>query len=292
MCPPICLQSYLLMIQTSSVLEKKLSNLIDTANSELKSIVSWLNANKMSLNVDKTHYMIFRPKSRKISKENDIIINGCRISEVDSTKFLGVFIDSNLTWQPHIDYISTKISKNIGIITKARRLFDNETLLTLYYSFIFPYLNYCIHLWGSTFQAYLSKLEILQKKIVRIVAGAKKRIIKDNIKIPANTAPLFVNLKILTLKNLYEYNIAFLMYKYHHGWLPCVLNIFKRNNEKYGYCTRHAEYLEVPSYSTELGVRSFKFQAVRIWNNVYKFLKVDIKIGTFKKHLKMFLIKK
>ena len=90
-------------------------NLIDTANSELKSIVSWLNANKMSLNVDKTHYMIFRPKSRKISKENDIIINGCRISEVDSTKFLGVFIDSNLTWQPHIDYISTKYLKILAL---------------------------------------------------------------------------------------------------------------------------------------------------------------------------------
>ena len=64
----------------------------------------------MSLNVDKTHYMIFRPKSKKIIKEKDIIINGCKIDEVNATKFLGVIIDSNLTWEPHIDYISTKIS--------------------------------------------------------------------------------------------------------------------------------------------------------------------------------------
>ena len=124
------------------------------------------------------------------------------------------------------------------------------------------------------------------------MAGAKKRVIKDNIKIPANTAPLFINLKILTLKNLYEYNIGFLMYKYHHGWLPGVLNFFTKNSERYAYSTRQAECLEVPSFTTELGIRSFKFQAVRIWNNIYKFLKVDIKIGTFKKHLKMFLINK
>ena len=105
-------------------------------------------------------------------------------------------------------------------------------------------------------------------------------------------ALLFMNLKILTLKNLYEYNIGLLMFKYHHGWLPGVLNIFKRNRDKYEYSTRQAECLEVPSFTSELGIRSFKFQAVRIWNNVFKFLKVDIKIGTFKKHLKSFLIKK
>ena len=85
--------------------------------------------------------------------------------DVKSTKFLGVIIDANLTWKDHIDYISTKISKNIGIIKKARKLFDNKTLLTLYYSFIFPYFNYCIHLWGSTFESHLNKLIVLQKKL-------------------------------------------------------------------------------------------------------------------------------
>ena len=57
------------------------------------------------------------------------------------------------------------------------------------------------------------------------------------------------------------------------------------------YSTRQAECLEVPKFTSELGIRSFKFQAVRIWNNVFKFLKVDIKIGTFKKHLNHFLLK-
>ena len=155
---------------------KNIDNLIDTANEELKYIVSWLNVNKMSLNVDKTHYMIFIPKAKKITKEKDIVINGTKISEVKTTKFLGVIIDSNLTWKPHIDYVSTKISKNIGIITKARRLFDNKTLLTLYYSFIFPYLNYCIHLWGSTFQSYLDKLVVLQKKKCALLLVQRKEL--------------------------------------------------------------------------------------------------------------------
>ena len=81
------------------------------------------------------------------------------------------------------------------------------------------------------------------------------------------------------------------MYKYHHGWLPSVLDMFTKNKDKYNYNTRQAEFLEVPPVSSELRLRSFKYQAVKIWNNILKFLKVDIKIGTFKKYLKTFLIK-
>ena len=221
-------------------------------------------------------------KLRKISRENDIIINGSIISEVDTTNFLGFIIDSQLTWKAHIDNISTKIAKNIGIITKARRIFDKDTLLTLYYSFIFPYLNYCIQLWGSTYQSYLRKLEIVQKRVVRIVAGVNRR---------EHTRPLFTDLCILTIDELFVYNVGLLMYKYHHGWLPSVLDMFKRNSDIHSHRTRQANLLQIPTFSTELGKISFKYQAVKIWNDLYRFLKVDIKIGTFKIYLKTYLIK-
>ena len=213
---------------------KNIDTLIDTVNCELKSIVSWLNANKMSLNVDKTHFMIFKSRWKKISREKDIIINGSVISEVASTKFLGVIIDSHLTWKPHIDYVSKKIAKNIGIIIKARKIFDKDTLLTLYYSFIFPYFNYCIHLWGSTFQSYLRKLELLHKRVIRIIAGVNRR---------EHSRPLFNDLRILTLNDLYAYNIGLLMYKYHHGWLPTVLDLFIKNRDVHNYTTRQANHL-------------------------------------------------
>ena len=80
---------------------------------------------------------------------NDLLINGSRISEVNETKFLGVIIDNELNWSPHIMYISNKIAKGIGIILKARNVFDNETLFFLYYTFVYPYPNYCIHVWGK-----------------------------------------------------------------------------------------------------------------------------------------------
>ena len=81
------------------------------------------------------------------------------------------------------------------------------------------------------------------------------------------------------------------MYKHHHGQLPEVLNIFTKNSEVHGYDTRQADHLQIPYFSSGIGKMSFKFQAVKIWNKILTFLKVKIKIGTFKKHLKTFLIK-
>ena len=81
------------------------------------------------------------------------------------------------------------------------------------------------------------------------------------------------------------------MYKHHHGWLPSALNIFTKNVEKYDYDSRIAGYVEVPMFHTEFGQKSIKYQAVKFWNKIFKFIKVDIKIGTFKKYLKSFLIK-
>ena len=91
------------MTQISFAPEKNIDSLIDTVNDELKAIVSWLNSNKMSLNVDKTHFMISTTQSKKVSRNHDVIINEIKISEVTSTKFLGVMIGSNLTWKPQID---------------------------------------------------------------------------------------------------------------------------------------------------------------------------------------------
>ena len=73
----------------------------------------------MSLNINKTHYMIFR-KRKKDSLNVKLSIDGELINEVDKTKFLGVLVDNKLTWKQHIAYVSGKIARGIGMIIKAR----------------------------------------------------------------------------------------------------------------------------------------------------------------------------
>ena len=126
---------------------KDLKDLSHKINEEIAKIYAWVNANKLSLNIDKTNFMFFTPRnsSRCI---DDIVIDGIRIAEVTETKFLGVIIDNKLKWSTHILYIRKKIAKGIGILLKARKCFNNETLLSLYHTFVYPYLCF-VSMYGT-----------------------------------------------------------------------------------------------------------------------------------------------
>ena len=105
-------------------------NVVHLINDELLEIAMWLKVNKLSLNIKKNHYMLFtsikKPKSDIV-----ISIEGHFIDEVSYTKFLGVYIDNRLNWKKHISLISGKVSRAIGIIVRARRFLNTDTLKTL-----------------------------------------------------------------------------------------------------------------------------------------------------------------
>ena len=88
-------------------------------------------------------------------------LNHISLKRVKFTKFLGVIIDDQLKWSNHILYIKNKIAKGFGIILRARKFFNRKTLQNLYHSFIFPYLIYCVEIWGSASDAHLLPLIIL-----------------------------------------------------------------------------------------------------------------------------------
>ena len=96
--------------------------LMDRINVEMTNVYAWVKANTLYLNVDKTNFMLFTPKHRSRSIK-DTLIDNCKINEVKETKFLGVTIDDALKWTSHLEYISGKITKGIGVIIKARKIF-------------------------------------------------------------------------------------------------------------------------------------------------------------------------
>ena len=146
---------------------------------------------------------------------DDLLINGNRISQVNETKFLVVIIDNKLNWSPHIMHISKKIAKGIGIILKARKVFDNETHFSLYYTFIYLYFNYCIHVWGKAYDTHLHYFIVLQNRAIHIINGIPPWNNVDN---------LYVMHNILSVKRLYSYNVGLFMYKYSNQLLPDISN--------------------------------------------------------------------
>ena len=88
-----------------------LDSLINQVNDELEKLSNWFKVNKLSLNVKKTNYMIFRARNRKFKANIQVRTDGIDISEVTKTKFLGVVINNSLTWNDHIEMVKNKVSK-------------------------------------------------------------------------------------------------------------------------------------------------------------------------------------
>ena len=125
--------------------------------------------------------------------------------------FLGVILDERLSWKPHILRVSRKISKSIGIIYTSSFCLPKTSWRCLYYSLVYPYFIYCVSVWGSTYQSNLSRIFILQKKIMRIIS---------KVSFDSHTDVLFKEQDILKFSDIYLYQIGKLMYLFKRGLLP------------------------------------------------------------------------
>ena len=117
-----------------------------------------MKANKLSVNIKKTNYVVFKSKQKRMGGNLSLSFDGKLLKQDQVVKFLGVFLHENLSWKPHINYICKKISKSVGIIYRSRFYLSTTTKLLLYYTLIYPYLSYCNIIWGSTHVTSLNRI--------------------------------------------------------------------------------------------------------------------------------------
>jgi hypothetical protein len=146
-----------------TVSDNQYDSLINKTNSELDKIRDWTMANRLSLNVDKTHAMLFTNRTHSTT-DQEILFDGVPISRCNVVKFLGVTIDKSLKFDHHINVTCKKISKSIGILHKLKSYVPSELMVNLYYSLVYPYIIYCNIIWGGTYSSHLHPLFLLQKK--------------------------------------------------------------------------------------------------------------------------------
>ena len=141
------------------------SSLMSQINFELSMLNEWFQANKLSVNITVTNYIIFKPRQRKKIFDFNLRINK-KINRVNEVCFRGVILDENFSWKAHILHVAHKISKSIGIIYRSSFYLFKSALRILYYALVYPYLQYCITAWGSTYATNLNHLVILQKRVI------------------------------------------------------------------------------------------------------------------------------
>ena len=154
--------------------DKNLKDLETIINNELQNPYNWLTANKLTLNIKKSNFVIFHPYQKQLASqpklsmfddEKNIYV---RLESKVSIKYLDVLIDQNLSWIYHI-LLLQKISKNVWLLAKLRHSVPRPILLNIFKSLIHSYLTYGLAAWCQACKTYLNKILILQKRDLRLL---------------------------------------------------------------------------------------------------------------------------
>ena len=294
------LKFYLFADDTNIYYESKsLINLENTINKELDKLYLWLNVNRLSLNIDKTNFIIFHPYNKPIKNSITIKINKKAIAEKDYIKYLGVLVDSTLSWKHHIFNVTTKISRAIGIMYKLRSYLPLNVLKNVYYSLIYSHITYAIEVWGSAFKTEMDKILILQKRAMRLMTF--NDVFPDIPGPLCPSDPIFTELQTMKVNEIYKYQVSKFIFKCLNQLTPVQFhNWFVLNCNRHEHHTRSnfdvdkatsIKNLFIPlGRTSNYGLKQLRVNGPRVWNELPSFLKNEVSLHVFLKKLKLHFI--
>lgn len=262
---------------------KTLSEAFDKANDAVNLLQDWFVVNKLSLNIEKSCYTVFRCDDA-VTSTCVIKLGNTNLTPVNCTKYLGIVIDSDLSWKNHIDYLYKKLLKFTGIFYKLRSRVRPHVLKMLYFNFVYPQLLYGIEVYANSCKSHLEKLTVLNNKLLRIV---------QNCSIRTRIVDLYRQYLTLPLPLLHQYNVLIFVHKclYNSHMLPSVLSdYFQPNSAIHVYTTRSIDKLHLYSVNSSLGLKCIKFKGSLMWNSLPRSMSDICSHAVFKKHLKCYLL--
>ena len=262
------LRFYLFADYTNIYFEAKdLKTLQKIMNRELRHVKKLLEANKLALNIEEnklccslTEPIILKFGHKKITHANHV-------------KFLDVLLDENLNWRSHLIELFRKLARLVGIFYKLRHYVPLDTLISIYYALFYPFLTYGIVVWGATYENLLKPILTAQKKVIRAITFSEPT---------AHSSPLFSDLKILTLGDIYQLYISSFVSE-----CPAHFrDFFRPISSIYSYNTRgatHDGFFLVRKNTLQYGIRSICYNGVRIWNNIPYEIRNSTSVKDFRK---------
>jgi hypothetical protein len=202
------------------ITNKSIDTMLNNINLDLTTVVDWFCANKLTLNIDKTKSLIFRPGNLPVDKSIKIKFGPHNIKIDEQCKFLGVTIDSNLNWEPHVKNLCSKLMKNLYLLRTAKRLLPPWSKRVLYFSYIHSHLSYALAAWGPNLQqSQIKQISKLQNKAIRYI---------DNAAYNARTTPIYKKYKILKFTDMIQTELLKFAYNIENKISPSpVLKLFK-----------------------------------------------------------------
>ena len=233
---------------------KSIEQLQIKVNQLMPIVTKWFQTNRLSLNASKSSYQIF---SRNRSSDINISLENTKIERKACVRYLGMYVDENLKWHSHIAYVLSIISRNLGIMGRAKHLLSARELILLYNALILPHLSYCAIIWGINYESNIRRIKIFQKRAVRIID-------KKPFLYPSNG--LFIQHKILKFTDIVkEQSIVILLAHINNTMPKPISNLFKFEESKN---TRQTKHFFIPTALRNYRAFALSCSAPRIWNTV------------------------
>lgn len=234
---------------------KDVNQLLSNTTLVQEKAFEWFSANKLCCNADKTQYLT-------LGLLNTVDLN--------SVKLLGFQIDSKLNWSLHISNVCRKVSRVSYLLWKLKNFVSSNYLRVTYFGFFQSHISYGLVIWGHS--THVNSLLVLQKKCLRTMAGVGPL---------EHCRPLFVSFKILTVINLYVYNVLL--------FTKSNLHIFTHRHNIHQHLTRGRNKLDLPAHRLAKTSNSFKINCINLFNKLPEAAK-NVSFNRFKSKIYSWLI--
>jgi len=271
-----CFKPILFADDTNLFFETKFpNNDATTINEGLKVVKAWCSSNKLTLNSEKTQYIVIKNWQNSLVLSKSISINNVEIKQAESIKFLGITIDPNLTWSAHIEKLRAELRQSLGLIYLASSFLPRHILILLYNCLINSKIVYCLEAWGNAPKTHINKIMTMQKRVIRVIFRKHSTY---------HAAPLFKQANILPVQQLYTQRICLLAH-------DTFYNQTETNRQPSHYNTRHSKLsLPLPAALSACGQRQVTYQVAGAWNDLPAHLREIQELKIFRLALKQHLL--
>ena len=241
-----------------------LLNIQKIVNRELRKVRKWLEANRLALNIDKTNFVLFHSSQRNLTEHIVLKINNKKLKQENPVRFLGVLLDSTLSWKLHISELSKQLERTAGLFYKIRHYAPQDILMLLYHAIVAPFLTYGVSVLGLTYPSMLDSISAPQKKkMLRIVTFSDKTV---------PSSPIFDCLQVLKFSDIIILYFVSFVFECVHNLAPTYFrNYFTSIQSIHDNGTRQSQkgdLFPLRCDTTQYGLRSIHYIGVRLWNSL------------------------
>ena len=254
-----------------SIVEKSLQLSLDVTS-------DWCHNNRMVLHPKKSRCMVIATRQKhqikRITLELDI--NKQLIEQVDQHRVLGVILDNEYKWLPHLVNVMKTVSKNLYLLSQLRHYANADSLMIFYYAHILTHFCYASNLWDNCADTHFKKLNSSHRRAIKLIHPDKH--VDTDIK--------FKQLELLPLDRQLTYNKAIIVYKTLNNLSPAYMTKFCKK----ACCRYGSNNLLIPKTRIDLCKTSLSFSGAVLWNALPRYIQTSSSLPSFKRALKHHLL--